>query len=432
MRFDWLKQYMPRTLFGRSLVILLFPVILLELLVGYAFIERHYTEVTRQLSNSVALEINFLLGQPDATLDGVRETASALGLVVTAATPADMPQSRRRFYDISAGVASEALSRSLPAPLSLDWTREPGVLFLTLPYRDEFLEFRINRSRLNASNPHQLLVLMVVGSVVFVLISVGFLRNQIRPIRRLAAAAHAFGRGRKVDFSPRGATESRLAGQAFLDMRNRIERQIEQRTIMLSGVSHDLRTPLTRMKLSLELMDDQAEADALREDIRAMENILNSFLDYAGADVQNERAATDLAELVRACVERNPHAAHITLVSEGEPCKPVLNETMITRAVENLIGNAMRYGTHAEVRVSLAPDRAEITVEDDGPGIPEDQLSKAQQPFVRLDASRNPRTGGVGLGLSIVADAARSHGGRLHLSRSEKLGGLKATMFLAF
>ena len=286
---------------------------------------------------------------------------------------------------------------------------------------------------MSASNPHQLLVYMIGFGVLMTMIAYIYLRNQLRPIKRLARAAAAFGRGQVNDFRPSGAIEVRAAGHAFLDMRNRIERQIEQRTLMLSGVSHDLRTPLTRMKLGLSLLEDE-DREPLERDVTEMQRLLDEFLSFAKGASEGEAEACDPFELVRAIVEDCERVGQdVTLGAlEGEGSGLVtLRRIGVRRAVENLVGNAVRYGNKAVVSVALTERALRIRVEDDGPGIAVDDREEALKPFARLDAARNQNKGsGVGLGLSIAMDVARAHGGILRLSESTDLGGLRADIVI--
>jgi two-component system osmolarity sensor histidine kinase EnvZ len=290
-----------------------------------------------------------------------------------------------------------------------------------------------DRGRVSASNPHQLLVLMVFTGFLMTLIAFVFLRNQLRPIKRLADVSEAFGKGRIEDYRPAGATEVRAAGRAFLDMRARIDRQIEQRTMMLSGVSHDLRTPLTRLKLGLALLEDQDEAEALMRDVGDMEILLDEFLAFARDDSLDDLVSCDPAELVQTVTAKFTNSGQrVTLgaiVGEGVA---MLRPVAVGRALENLIGNAVRYGTNCRVSLEIRERVLLMAVEDDGPGIPADQIEDALKPFVRLDAARNQDRGsGVGLGLSIASDIARRHGGALELGKSADLGGLRAVLVLA-
>jgi two-component system osmolarity sensor histidine kinase EnvZ len=294
------------------------------------------------------------------------------------------------------------------------------------------LQLTVDRRRLSASNPHQLLVLMLVTSALMTVIAFLFLSNQLRPIKQMADAADAFGKGQAIPFRPRGATEVRAAGLAFLDMRARIERQIEQRTLLLSGISHDLRTPLTRLKLGLSLMPDDEDTRALQGDVVDMERLVDEFLSFVRGDATEESVTVDPVALIRRVIENAERAGQqVSLVAVDGQGTVTLRAQAVARAVENLIGNAVRHGTRAEVSVTLTDRSLRITVEDDGPGIPADRRDEAMTAFARLDVARDPnRGGGVGLGLTIAADIARSHGGSLRLGDSARLGGLRADLTL--
>jgi two-component system osmolarity sensor histidine kinase EnvZ len=284
---------------------------------------------------------------------------------------------------------------------------------------------------MSATNPHQLLVLMVFTSILMAIIAYVFLRNQLRPITKLAQAAEDFGKGRTVPYRPRGAQEVRAAGRAFLDMRARIERQIEQRTLMLSGVSHDLRTPLTRLRLGLALLPEDAETRLLQNDVADMERMVEEFLAFVRGDAMESPELTDVVALVTDVLARADSGAVLAGVTGGTALV-ALRPQAIARAVENLVSNALRYAAKVEVRLEFMDHSLRISVDDDGPGIPAAQRDEALRPFTRLDQSRDPnRGGGVGLGLSIAADIALSHGGALRLGTSERLGGLRVDLVIA-
>ena len=290
----------------------------------------------------------------------------------------------------------------------------------------------VNRSRLTASNPHQLLVVTALASILMTAVAYVFLRNQLSPITRMAAAAEAFGRGQVVPYRPRGALEVRAAGSAFVDMRARIERQSQSRTLLLSGVSHDLRAPLTRLKLGLSLLPEDADSAALLRDVADMARLVDEFLAFVRGDATEATEEADPAHLVAEVVAR---AVRGGLAVGLGPCSGAglvrMRPQAIARALDNLVGNAVRYGSRAEVSFALTERSLRLSVEDDGPGIPKDKREEAVLPFTRLDAARNPNQGGgVGLGLSIAADIARSHGGTLRLGASEALGGLRADLVL--
>ena len=322
---------------------------------------------------------------------------------------------------------------SFPDLVASDLTVRPRVARFSFDSKFGPLLVTVDRTRVSASNPHQLLVLMIFTSVLMTVIAYIFLRNQLRPIKRLAVAADAFGKGRHVDYRPSGAVEVRAAGSAFLDMRARIERQIEQRTLMLSGVSHDLRTPLTRMRLGLSLLADEEEGRDLLNDVAVMERLVDEFLAFARGDAMEEPQDADVQVLVRRLVDdARRSGSDVTLGAVDGSATVRLRPAAVARAVENLLGNAVRYGRQAVVSLAVTERAVRITVEDAGPGIPKERRDEAMMPFARLDQARDPnKGGGVGLGLSIAADIARSHGGVLRLGESEALGGLKAELILA-
>ncbi|MFX0544449.1 ATP-binding protein [Roseovarius sp. S1116L3] len=428
MMFRWLKRTMPRGLYGRAFLILLLPVISLLLVVSVVSAQRLFEGVTRQMTTSVSREVRLLLESDDPV-----PIAQALAIIYVPARPDDIPtQNLRPWYDITGLILLDEIEQLLPRLMAVDLSGDQ-VVNLYLEDTDGPVRMMIDRRRFSASNPHQLFVNMIFFGVLMTLIAYLYLRNQLRPITRLARAAEAFGRGRNVPYRPSGANEVRAAGNAFLDMRARIERQIEQRTLMLSGVSHDLRTPLTRLKLSLEMLEDEEERAPMLRDVRDMERLMDAFLDFARGASEGEPEPVDPAKLIRRIAEDCARASIPATLHEitGEGTVP-LRPVAIRRAVENLIGNAVRYGTRAELSMVLTERALRITVEDDGPGIPEAQREEALRPFARLEPSRNQDKGtGVGLGLSIAIDIVRAHGGSLRLGHSERLGGLRADLVIA-
>lgn len=438
MFFRWLKRYMPYGLYGRAALILILPIVTIQLVVSIAFVQRYFTDVTQQMSRNMVAEIGVVdaaIGEGAMADDGFEAAgrlAGGLGLRLLRG-PADFSGIERHFYDFSGRVVTTELSNELPGFSGID-LRNLGEVRLALenPRGPYVLVFE--RNRITARNPHQLLVYMLATGFLMTYVAFLFLRNQLRPIRRLAEAAEAFGRGRNIPYRPAGADEVRAAGAAFLDMRARIERHIEQRTMMLSGVSHDLRTPLTRLKLGLAMLGDDPEVRALERDVDAMRRMLDGFLAFARADAQaGETVETDPAALAREAVaDAVRMGQNVTLGAiEGEGTGQWRAEA-VRRALDNLIGNAVTYGHRARVSVTVFDRSVRLTVEDDGPGIPEDQREEAVKPFTRLVPGRNQdKTSGVGLGLAITQDIARSHGGTLRLGQSEDLGGLKAELVLA-
>lgn len=428
MFFQWLKRYMPRSLYSRAALILILPVVTLQLLVAVIFIQRHFDQVTTQMTDSVVLDIGLVL--EEYAVNGRSDSASALRIDVKPAGDAPF-EARTRWFDVAGGVVRRELYAALPELRGVDLP-SGGRVGLLVDTRHGAVVLGLERNRVSARNPHQLLVHMLFFGLLMTLIAFIYLRNQLRPIKRLARAAAAFGRGQVIDYRPSGATEVRQAGNAFLDMRNRIERQIEQRTLMLSGVSHDLRTPLTRMKLGLSLIDADDEREPLEHDVEEMQRLLEEFLSFAKGASEGEPEQCDPIELVKNIVEDAQRAGMQVRMGEVVGAGEVgVRRIGIRRAVENLIGNAVRYGEQAVVSVVLTERSLKISVEDDGPGIPDHVRDEALKPFVRLDAARNQNRGsGVGLGLSIALDVARAHGGMMRLGESAELGGLRADIVI--
>lgn len=433
MSFRWLKSYLPRGLYGRGLLILLLPVITMLLVVSVVFIQRHFEGVTRQMTLTVSREVQLLLQDAEATAAQIDASQAARSLrIEVAAVPDDAKpiSDSRRWFDLTGGVVIRELRRLLPQ-VGAVVLPDDRFVWLYVERPDGLIRLDFDRRRVSASNPHQLFVNMLVFGGLMTVVSFLYLRNQLRPITRLAQAAEAFGRGRHVPYRPAGATEVRAAGSAFVDMRARIERQIEQRTLMLSGVSHDMRTPLTRLKLSLAMLDE-AEAAPMRQDVEDMQRLLDEFLDFARGAAETEPEMVEPVAIVRQVVEdfRRSGQTVEMVQSEGAGEMP-LRPGGIRRAVENLVSNAVRYGSRAEVSVLLSDRSLRIRVEDDGPGIPVAQREEAMKPFVRLEPARNQNLGtGVGLGLAITMDIARAHGGTVRLGQSDRLGGLQADIVI--
>ncbi|MBM9592982.1 ATP-binding protein [Roseitranquillus sediminis] len=438
MGFDWLKRWMPRSLYARAALILLAPVLTIQIVVSVVFIQRLYEDVTEQMTRNVLREVAFLVDEvreaPDRAAAEVRvaEVADPLEMsvdFVTEPTEGDT----RLWYDLSGRIVIRSLRERLSDLQAVDLATTIRRVTVYLDTQHGLMAITFNRGRVSASNPHQLLVLMTFTSMLMTIIAYLFLRNQLRPVKRLAAAAEAFGRGRNLPYKPTGATEMRAAGSAFLDMRNRIERMIEQRTMMLSGVSHDLRTPLTRLKLGLSLIEESEETLAMQRDVADMERLLETFLEFARGAALDESRPMDTAVLARDAVENARRAGHsVTLGELDGDGRMVGSPLAVERALVNLIENAARYGTRVTVGMAASERAVRLSVEDDGPGIPAELRGEAIKPFARLDVSRNQDRGtGVGLGLAIAHDVARRHGGTLRLGESETLGGLRADLVLA-
>lgn len=431
MFFKWLKQYMPRSLYGRALLILILPVVTLQLVVSVVFIQRHFEGVTDQLTNELVRTVEFTL---DALPQAQREMKQ-LNIPLKAISSAQVPQENHyRWYDLSGVIVVWQLTHKLDSFVAIDLPDNKNFTMYLL-HRGQYYSVEMRRDRATAANPHQLLVNMVFFGILMTLISLLYLRNQLRPITRLGKASEAFGRGRSIPYAPSGAVEVRAAGHAFLDMRARIERHIEQRTMMLSGVSHDLRTPLTRLRLGVSLLEDE-DRIPLEKDIEDMQRLIDAFLDFARGDADSALAEPiNPAELLTNIVEDARRAGQdVTLapMTAREEKEVMIRPTAVRRVIENMLGNADRYANTCVVSMVRLEKVIRVTLEDDGPGIPEKDRQNAMRPFVRLDPARNQDLGsGVGLGLAIAADIVKSHGGTLRLGKSADLGGLKVEILLA-
>lgn len=426
MFFEWLKRYLPRSLYGRAALIMMLPVVVLQLVVTVVFTQRHFEDVTLQMTNTVVRELKLVL------LDDTDLSREMLDIGVENVEPAALAApSQRLWYDFSGIVITRRLFQTFPQLKVVDLYDDSRVR-LVFDENGQALEIEFDRRRMSAAKPHQLFVNMTFFGVIFSVIALIYLRNQLRPIKRLAAAAEGFGRGRHLPFTPTGATEVRAAGTAFVDMRNRIERQIETRTLMLSGVSHDLRTPLTRMRLALAMLEEE-ERIPLEQDVDEMQSMIDAFLDFSNGGQGAEPEPVIMQDWIKLVVEDAQRAGRDVTLYHSEGAGDVMLRLVgMRRALDNLIGNAVRYGSRAEVSMDLTEKFLRLRVEDDGPGIPEDRHAEAQRPFTRLDPSRNQDKGGsVGLGLAIATDIARAHGGVLRLGESERLGGLRADIVIA-
>ena len=431
------KRILPRTLLGRSLLIIVTPLVLVQVIATWVFFDRHYDTTTKRLAQGVAGDIAMVIRLTgmtpgaDGRINATALAASTMQLKVSflpgQQLPSELPGPGwgvldRKLYT--------ALRQRLPYPFLVDTTSLEDDVKVEVQFADAVMRVLVPRKRLFSSTTYIFIMWMVGSSIVLFAVATLFMRNQVRPIRRLAQAADSFGKGRDVpDFKPEGASEVRQAATAFLRMRERIKRQILQRTVMLAGVSHDLRTPLTRMKLQLAMLGDGPEAANLSADVSEMQRMVEGYLTFARGEGTEQPEPTDLTGLLREVAEQmRRDGAPIELVVDRDLMIPLRKEAM-RRCLTNLISNARRYGTQVAIHGRQNNGSVEIVIDDDGPGIPEARRSEVFRPFHRLDESRNPETGGTGLGLTIARDVVRGHGGDLTLGESPA-GGLRARLWL--
>ena len=423
---------MPKGLYARSLLIVVLPMLILQSVVAYVFMERHWRLVTGRLSEALARDtaaiITVIENWPGSDwqpiVDGIGHDLTLAVTVLPGNTlPPPMP---KPFFSLLDSALSDELEGRLQRPYWIDTIGNSDLVEIRVVMNKGVLRVIARRSQAYASNSHIFLVWMVSAAVVLLTIAILFLRNQIRPIQQLADAAESFGKGRSIgDFVPRGAREVRRAGEAFAEMRRRIERQIEQRTTMLAGVSHDLRTVLTRFRLQIALMPPGPDRDAIEADIDEMQTMLEAYLAFARGEGDEEATHVDIAELLRSiALDADRAGFEIDWRFTGPPMLTV-RPNAFKRLVGNLVGNACRHADRVEVTGRHADGWLVVTVDDDGPGVPEAERDNIFRPFYRLDEARNQDEGGSGLGLAISRDIARGHGGDITLSDSP-LGGLRA------
>jgi two-component system osmolarity sensor histidine kinase EnvZ len=429
------KSIMPKGLYARALLIIIAPMVILQSVVAFVFMERHWNLVTKHLSAAVVADVAALVEvyrsypqEPDqARLKKIAQ--ERLGLVLDFLPLTEMPPpGPKPFFSLLDQALSVELRKQIGRPFWIDTVGRSALVEIRIRLDNAVMRVFAKRSAAYASNSEIFLLWMVGTSLVLLAVAIAFLRNQIRPILRLADAAESFGKGREVpDFRPRGAREVRRAAQAFIEMRQRIERSIEQRTAMLAGVSHDLRTVLTRFKLELALLGDSPEVEALKKDVDEMGRMLEAYLAFARGDTGEQSAPTDMAAFlaeVKADAERNGHRASVNF--HGYPIVTV-KPAAFRRCLGNLVSNAARFASTIAISGHRDHRWLTITVDDDGPGIPPAMREEVFKPFLRLDDARNQDQGGTGLGLAIARDIARSHGGDIVLGDSP-LGGLRATV----
>ncbi|HEX5868261.1 MAG TPA: ATP-binding protein [Beijerinckiaceae bacterium] len=432
----WTSGLMPKGLYARSLIIIIAPVVLLQSVIAYVFMERHWELVTRRLSSAVTADIAALIDIYEIyPQDGEGETlariaADRLGLDIQILKDNELPPpGPKPFFSLLDEALSDELRRQVARPFWTDTVGRSNLIEIRVKLNEGVMRVIARRSQAYASNSHIFLLWMAGTSLVLLGIAILFLRNQIRPILRLAEVAEGFGKGRDIEFRPRGAREVRQAGHAFMEMKRRIERAIEQRTTMLNGVSHDLRTILTRFKLSLAIVEQTPEVEALKKDIDEMSRMLEGYLAFARGDAGEQAVTTDLRTLLaelQSDAERQGDPTSLEIV--GDPMVTVRPDAF-RRMLFNLVSNASRHGKRIALSANHETRWLLINVDDDGPGIPPAAREDVFKPFVRLDEARNQDEGGSGLGLAIARDVARSHGGDIVLGDSP-LGGLRATVRL--
>jgi two-component system, OmpR family, osmolarity sensor histidine kinase EnvZ len=431
----WLKTILPKGLYARALLIIIVPMVVLQSLVAFMFLGRQWSVVNYYLSSAVTRDIATLIdiyktypqGADRAELRRIAQ--DRLGLVVDFLPETQLPPpGPKPFFSQLDATLSDEIRRQIGLPFWIDTVGRSSIVEIRIKLADTIMRVFARRADAYNFNSWGFLLWMLATTLAVLAIAILFLRNQIRPIVRLADAAEAFGKGREVmNFRPRGAREVRRAAAAFLEMKTRIERAIEQRTTMLAGVSHDLRTILTRFKLELAFLGDSAEVEAIKKDVDEMGGMLEAYLAFARGDLGEQPEPTDMpAMLEELKIDSERHGHRATVAFHGQP-EVTVRPAAFKRCLANLVSNAGRFATTVAIAGHRDHRWLTVTVDDDGPGIPSPLREDVFKPFLRLDDARNQDEGGTGLGLAIARDIARSHGGEITLGDSP-LGGLRASV----
>jgi two-component system, OmpR family, osmolarity sensor histidine kinase EnvZ len=434
---SFLKPLIPKGLFARSLLIIVLPVAVMQMVVTYLFFDLHWEQVSRRLSEGAAGDVALITRQyladpkPERFAEIAEIARADLRLSVALQSGAKLPLTpRNAVIPAFDRTLRRALEGSVAQPFWFDTTRYPDYVDIRVAVPGGVLRFLAYRDRVFASTGGIFILWLAGASILLATVSVLFIRNQVRPMERLADAAERFGRGENVELKPAGSLEVRRATLSFLQMRGRIGRHLEQRTNLLAGVSHDLRTPLTRLKLQLAMMPTSPDLEDARKDIVEMEGMLEEYLAFAQGQWGEEPEALDLGELAREVIADAGRAGRriehdslgVSLPITGRPIA-------LKRCISNLVENALSFGTQVSLSSTRSPDQIILHLDDDGPGIAPEDYEDALKPFSRLDPARNQNRKGVGLGLALANDAARSHGGSLTLDKSP-MGGLRASVRL--
>lgn len=429
------RRLLPRSLYARALIIIIAPIVILQSVLVFVFMERHWNTVTRRLSAAVTRDISAVLKimevypgkeNRETVLRIAREQLN-LNMAILPPDPLPAP-APKPFFTLLDRTLSNEIREQIGLPFWIDTVGRSHLVEIRIQLEDEVVQIFARRSQTYASNSHIFLFWMVGTALVLLIIAILFMRNQIRPIQRLADAADDFGKGRDhPNFRPTGALEVRRASRAFIEMRERIQRQIEQRTAMLAGVSHDMRTILTRFKLQLALLGDQPETAELEQDVADMQTMLEGYLAFARGETEEQSANIHIETLMEELIgHANLEGKKTSSTFTGEPVIHV-RPLSFKRCLSNIWGNAIKNADELSIAGTHENGWLTIVIDDNGPGIPQEERQNVFRPFYRLDAARNLNKdkAGTGLGLAIALDAARIHGGDITLEDSP-MGGLRA------
>lgn len=431
----WRRRILPNSLYGRTFLIIVAPFALLQVVATFIFYDAHWETLSRRLGQTVAGDITYTIellehGPLESWGDIARRGERHTTLRMEVEPLGFLDRSASEEVDSVEASLLRALDERLKRPYRLKPAPNARHMRVEIQLAQGVLAVEVPRKRLFTTTTYAFVLWMIGTAILLVNIALLFMRNQLRPVRRLADAAESFGKGGDVaDFKPEGASEIKRAGDAFVRMRDRIQRQIAQRTDMLNGVSHDLRTPLTRMRLQLEMMGDDPDVRDLKGDVVEMERMLEGYLAFARGEGTEQASLVELAGLVAEIVRNAARTGADIRLGANPPCTRLVKADALRRAITNLVANACRHGTIIVLHATLSAEGWTLTIDDDGPGIPADRREEAFRPFVRLEQARTLATGGIGLGLTVARDVLRSHGGDIDLGNAP-LGGLRAVVWL--
>ena len=431
---DFLKKILPKRLFYRALLIVAVPVLVLQLIITFVFFDSLWIKTNKGMTRALINEISTFVkvyDNEEIIKDKLKNTFSLfldLNIELVNNQTLDYQYNERWFSPIDRTLRRELKSNFNLGEFWFNTTDYKELIDIRIKYEDGYFKFLVPKDRVSSSSARIFALWITVPAIIMVMISLIFLKNQTRPIINLARAAERFGKGEELEeFRPSGAMEIRQAGHEFEMMRKRILRHLNQRNEMLSGISHDLRTPLTRMKLQIAFIEDKDLANKLAEDINEMEKMLNEYLQFTSSSYIEKNEMFNLSELIDQIVNKYNNK---NIENDLIP-RVYINgrKNLINRCLNNIIDNALKYGGKVKIKLSKKNTNLFITIDDDGPGIPNKEHENVFKPFYKIDKGRADSKSSVGLGLSIASDIIRSHGGSITLDKS-KMNGLSVKIFL--
>ena len=431
---NFLKDILPKRLFYRALLIVAVPVLVLQLIITIVFFDSLWIKTNKGMTRALINEINTFVEVYDNEKTNKDELKNLFSLFIdlnielVSQKNLENRYTERWFSPIDRTLRRELKSKFSTEEFWFDTTSYKELIDLRIKYEDGYFKFLVPKDRVASSSARIFALWITVPAIIMIIISLIFLKNQTRPITNLARAAERFGKGEEIDeFRPSGALEIRRAGHEFDKMRKRILRHLNQRTEMLSGISHDLRTPLTRMKLQIAFIKDKDLAAKLAEDINEMEKMLNEYLQFTSSSYVEKDEMFNLSELIEEIVSKYDNEN----IQKDLIPRIYINgrKNLINRCLNNIIDNALKYGNKVEIKLSKENSNLLITIDDDGSGIPEKEYKNVFKPFYKIDKGRAETKSSVGLGLSIASDIVRSHGGNIILNKS-KMNGLSVKISL--